>query len=201
MTTLLALVLACAQTAAAQKPAPKTGDLPDAPSAVVPAQDAETDARVRQALRDAVFLPKPLIPLPTFEETQRLPKLELPETVGHRDVTAQAQSQPRGYAFDAMPYGAGLSSRTKTESVELSFAQPAPGVTLGVGYSERKEWMGNYRAPSQSAAFAVLRITLGPSAPKPALFLPEARVSKRTDFQGEKVEHYSIDDLPPGLRP
>lgn len=204
MTTIISVLLACACGAAAKQPAKRQAALPDAPSASLAAKDAETDAKVKEALRNAIFLPKPVLPLPSYSETQRLQKFDLSETVGHREVTAeeqaQAEAQPRS-SFDAMPYGAGMSNRSKTESVELTFMQPAPGMTVGVGYSERKDWLGNYRAPTQSGAFAVLRITLGPSESKPTLFLPEARVSKRNDFQGEKVDHYSIDDLPPALRP
>ena len=205
MTTLLSVLLACACGAAAKQPAKRSAELPDAPSAVrQKAADAAEDEKVRQALRNAVFLPKPVLPLLSYSDAQRADTFDLSQAVGHRDVTAESESQalPQGRSLDAFQQGGmGPYNRSKTESVELTFAQPAPGMTFGVGYSERKEWLGNMRAPKQSGAFAVLRITLGPSEDKPALFMPEARVSKRNDFQGEKVERYTIDDLPPGLRP
>jgi hypothetical protein len=160
---------------------------------------AAAPARAQEApdLR-ALARPRPVAELiPSYAEVQkdRLRRDLLPQP-GHRVVTdAPARRDPA----DDIRRRSFPGRRVETETVELSFLRPAPGLTAGVGVSDRREWLGPWRSPEDRSKFGFVRFQLNMPRPShPVLFLPEARVThaELADRYRQSVEEHSVRDLP-----
>lgn len=158
-------------------------------------------ARAQTAAEEIQRLARP-VPVrdlvPSYAEAQRRRQLEEFQPIGHRVVAPEELAEVSRQSYDPSRRQY-TGRRVKTETVELSFLRPALGLTAGVGWSERDERLGSFRSPTDRTRFGFVRFQLSKPRPsRPALFLPEARVteSERTDRDRTSVEEHSIRDLP-----